>query len=69
LNLGVTPYGKKQTKEEKNIYPSLYIDNLPKESFFDLDLYKFFSSKGYNLKSAKVVLDRRTAKSRGYGYL
>jgi polyadenylate-binding protein len=61
--------GKKQTKEEKNQHPSLYVDNLPKESFFDLDLYKFVSSKGYKIKSAKVVLDRKTCKSRGYGYL
>jgi RNA recognition motif-containing protein len=61
--------GKRLSKEEKNQYPSLYIDNLPKESFFDLDLYKFVSAKGYKLKSAKVVLDKRTSKSRGYGYL
>jgi RNA recognition motif-containing protein len=49
--------------------PSLYVDNLPKESFFDLDLYKFVTAKGHTLKSAKVVLDKRTNKSRGYGYL
>lgn len=61
--------GKRVSKEEKNQFPSLYVDNLPRESFFDLDLYKFFSSKGYTLKSAKVVLDKRTSKSKGYGYL
>ena len=43
--------------------------NLPKESFYDLDLYKYFSSKGYQLLSAKVVLDKKTSKSYGYGYL
>ncbi len=42
---------------------------MPKESFFDLDLYKFVQSKDFKLKSAKVVLDRKTSKSRGYGYL
>lgn len=69
MNLGGSPVGKKQSKEEKNQYPSLYVDNLPKENFFDLDFYKFFTSKSYKLKSAKVVLDKRTSKSRGYGYL
>lgn len=42
---------------------------MPKESFYDLDLYKFFTSKGYKVRKAKVVLDRKTSKSYGYGYL
>ena len=42
---------------------------MPKESFYDLDLYKFFQSKKYKLKTAKVVLDKKTSKSFGYGYL
>lgn len=42
---------------------------MPKENFFDLDFYKFFTSKGYKLKSAKVVLHKRTSKPLGYGYL
>lgn len=45
------------------------MSNLPKESFLDLDFYKYFTSKGYRLKGAHVVLDRKTQKSRGYGYL
>jgi RNA recognition motif-containing protein len=45
------------------------VSNLPKENFFDLDFYKLFQSKGYKLKSAKVVLDKKTARPRGYGYL
>ena len=47
----------------------MHVGNLPKESFYDLDLYKFFNSKGYKLFSAKVVLDKKTSKSYGYGYL
>lgn len=47
----------------------MYVDNLPKEGFLDLDFYKLFQKHGYNVKSAKVVLDKRTNKSRGYGYL
>lgn len=43
--------------------------NLPKESFYDLDLFKYFQSRGYNVKKAKVVLDKKTSKSYGYGYL
>ena len=52
-----------------NQFPSLHISNLPKENFFDLDFYKFFTNRGYKVKSAKIVLDSKTAKSRGYGYL
>jgi len=49
--------------------PSLYVSNLPKENFFDLDFYKFFTNKGYKVKNAKIVIDSKTNKSRGYGYL
>jgi polyadenylate-binding protein len=52
-----------------NEMPSLYVSNLPKENFFDLDFYKFFTSKGYKVKNAKVVIDSKTNRSRGYGYL
>jgi RNA recognition motif-containing protein len=52
-----------------NELPSLYVSNLPKESFFDLDFYKHFTNRGFNVKSAKIVLDSKTSKSRGYGYL
>jgi polyadenylate-binding protein len=34
-----------------------------------LDLYKYFTSKGYKLKGAKVVLHKKTSKPLGYGYL
>ena len=47
----------------------MYVSNLPKENFFDLDFYKFFTSKGFKVKSAKVVLHKRTSKPLGYGYL
>lgn len=60
---------KQKRKETMNKFPSLYVGNLPKENFFDLDFFKFFTNKGYNVKSAKVVLDSKTQKSRGYGYL
>ena len=43
--------------------------NLPKESFYDLDLYKYYTSRQYNVKKAKVVLDKKTSRSFGYGYL
>ena len=52
-----------------NEFPSLYVSNLPKQNFLDLDFYKFFTSKGYKVKNAKVVIDTKTNKSRGYGYL
>jgi RNA recognition motif-containing protein len=52
-----------------NELPSLYVSGLPLQNFLDLDFYKFFTSKGYKVKNAKVVIDSRTNKPRGYGYL
>jgi RNA recognition motif-containing protein len=49
-------------------FPSLYVGNLPKEGFYDLDFYKVFTAKGYKMKAAKVVLDK-AYKLKGYGYL
>ena len=60
---------KQQRKEHMNALPSLYVSNLPKENFFDLDFYKFFTSRGFRVKHAKIVIDSKTMKSRGYGYL
>jgi RNA recognition motif-containing protein len=64
-----TAGNKQKRKERMNELPSLYVSNLPKENFFDLDFYKFFTNKGYKVKNAKVVIDSKTNKSRGYGYL
>lgn len=64
-----TAGNKQKRKEHMNELPSLYVSNLPRENFFDLDFYKFFTNKGYKVKNAKVVIDSRTNKSRGYGYL
>ena len=58
-----------ERKKRMNELPSLYVSNLPKENFLDLDFYKFFTSKGYKVKNAKIVIDTKTNKSRGYGYL
>jgi RNA recognition motif-containing protein len=58
-----------ERKKRMNEFPSLYVSNLPKQNFLDLDFYKFFTSKGYKVKNAKVVIDTKTNKSRGYGYL
>lgn len=74
LNIHGGPRGnghqnKQKRKERMNELPSLYISNLPKEGFLDLDFYKYFSNRDFNVKSAKIVLDSRTSKSRGYGYL
>ncbi len=66
---GGSHQNKQQRKQKMNELPSLYVSNLPKENFFDLDFYKFFTSKGYKVKKAKIVIDSKTNKSRGYGYL
>lgn len=56
-------------QQEKSQLPSVYVGNLPTQSFYDLDLYKYFSSRGYKVAKSKVVLDKNTSKPRGYGYL
>ncbi len=58
-----------ERKKRMNELPSLYVSGLPLQNFLDLDFFKFFTSKGYKVKNAKVVIDSRTNKPRGYGYL
>lgn len=53
---------------ERHQYHSLYVGNLSKETY-DLDLYKFFTSRGYKVQSAKVMFDKETNKQLGFGYL
>ncbi|MFS8159805.1 MAG: RNA recognition motif domain-containing protein, partial [Candidatus Roizmanbacteria bacterium] len=48
---------------------SIHVGNIPKDSFYDLDLYKVFQCKGYPIVKSKVVLDRKTSKGLGYGYI
>lgn len=66
---GGNQMSKQKRKERMNEVPSLYVSNLPRENFFDLDFQKFFENRGYRVKKAKIVLDSKTSKSRGYGYL
>lgn len=47
---------------------SLYIGNLSSKTF-DLDLYKFFKSNGYAIAGVKVMFNKESRQSRGYGYL
>jgi len=47
---------------------SLYIGNLSSKTF-DLDLYKFFKSHGYAIAGVKVMFNKESRQSRGYGYL
>lgn len=56
-------------REDKPRLPSIYVGNLPEENFYDLDLFKYFASKGYKVHKSKVVLDKKTCKPLGYGYL
>lgn len=61
--------GRGKNREDRPKLPSIYVGNLPEEKFYDLDFYKFFTSKGYKVQKAKVVLDKKTSKPLGYGYL
>lgn len=54
-------------KPKRDPTHSLYIGNLP-ETMFDLDLYKYFSSRNYKLKNARVMFDEAN-RSKRFGYL
>ena len=78
MNLGVGPMNfgfqmqgaanQPYQRKDYNNLVGLYVGNLS-HKIYDLDLYRFFNSKGYKIASAKVMYDRDTSKSRGYGYL
>jgi polyadenylate-binding protein len=66
---GSAPQGQSSgvPKVKRDPASSLYVGNLPNTTF-ELDLFKFFSSRGYKLKNARVMFDEGN-RSRGYGYL
>lgn len=59
--------GVRQQKDYSKFH-SLYVGNLSDKTF-DLDLYKFFDSRGYKLAGAKVMYDKDTSQSKLFGYL
>jgi len=70
MNLGTfgqpsAPTGEKRTYDNSTC---LYVGNLT-QTTFDNDLFKHFTSKGYKLKNAKVMLDYSTKRSKCFGYL
>ena len=60
-----TQTGEKRTYDNSTC---LYVGNLT-QTTFDNDLFKHFTSKGYKLKNAKVMLDYTTKRSKCFGYL
>ena len=60
--------GGPKPKREYDNSISLYVGNLTPTTF-DNDLFKFFTSKGYKLKNAKVMHDHNTKRSKQFGYL
>jgi len=60
---------RKELKAKMSQTPSIHVSNLPKDNFLDLDLYKFFTSHGFKIRSGKVVLHNKTSKSLQYGYI
>lgn len=71
MNFGFQMQGAANQPYQKREYGNLiglYVGNLSQKTF-DLDLYKYFQCKGYKLASAKVMFDRETSKSKGFGYL
>ena len=47
----------------------MYVGNLPQKAFYDLDFLKFFTTKGYKIQKAKVVIDKHSGKPKGFGFL
>jgi len=43
-------------------WPSLKVLNLPEQYFYDLDLFKHFTSAGYKIKSAKTHQDKHKSR-------
>jgi len=62
------PGGAPQTAKRDFLVHSLYIGNLSSKTF-DLDLYKFFKAQGYAIAGVKVMFNKESRQSRGYGYL
>jgi RNA recognition motif-containing protein len=54
-------------RDYSNIF-TLYVGNLSDKTF-DLDLLKFFNSKGYKIASVRVMFDQESKRSKGFGYL
>ncbi len=46
----------------------LYVGSLP-YSVTDDSLFQLFTSKGYKPVSARIIIDRETGRSRGYGFV
>jgi len=57
-----------QPKRDYSNMSTLYAGNLSDKTF-DLDLLKFFTTKGFKVASAKVMFDNESKRSRGFGYL
>jgi len=55
-------------KRDYSNMSTLYAGNLSDKTF-DLDLLKFFTTKGFKVASAKVMFDNESKRSRGFGYL
>lgn len=60
--------GQQGPAKDYSRFHSLYVGNLSSKTF-DLDLYKYFDSRGYKLAGAKVMFDRETSQSKLFGYL
>ena len=60
--------GRSIRPEQRNVNDKLYVGNLP-FSMTDESLLQLFTGKGYKPVSARVITDRDTGRSRGYGFV
>jgi RNA recognition motif-containing protein len=60
--------GSSIESEQRKLMTKLYVGNLA-FSMTDDSLLQLFSGKGYKVDSARVITDRETGRSRGFGFV
>jgi RNA recognition motif-containing protein len=54
--------------EQRKLMAKLFVGNLA-FSMTDDSLLQLFTGKGYNVGSARIITDRETGRSRGFGFV
>jgi cold-inducible RNA-binding protein len=60
--------GRSIKSEKRNRMTKLYVGNLA-FSMTDESLLQLFTGKGYKVGSARIITDRETGRSRGFGFV
>ena len=66
--IGLLCYGGRINKNKGKHVTKLYVGSLP-FSMTDDSLLQLFTGKGYKAVSARIITDRETGRSRGFGFV